>query len=162
MIIIKTSNGDAFVNENEIHIVEHDRLDRQAIIRSAKDGLNCIIHDVDAIIYTNEAYTTAAEIDADSQPGYASDGIEKLRQEMKRLEELAKEERRKECPSLLNLQTDGNACRFINICRDNGINTIGDLLKQGRVRILRLKNIGDRSAKLADTALKNLYGIEAW
>ena len=94
--------------------------------------------------------------------GYTSDGIEKLRQEMNRLEELAKEERRKECPGLLNLQTDGNACRFINICRDNGIDTIGDLLKQGRRRILKLNGIGAKSAKLADTALKTLYGIEAW
>lgn len=162
MIIIKTTNGDAFVNENGIHIVEHDREHRQAIIRSAKDGLNCIIHDVDAIIYTNEAYTTASERSADSQLGYTSDGIEKLRQEMNRLEELAKEERRKECPGLLNLQTDGNACRFINICRDNGIDTIGDLLKQGGRRILKLNGIGAKSAKLADTALKTLYGIEVW
>ena len=159
MIIIKTTNGDCFVNENEIHIMQHDREQRLAVIRSAKDDLNCIIHDVDAIIYTNEAYTTATESDTDSQPeqqpDYAIDGIEKLWQEMNRLEEQTRDERCKN-------HTDGNATRFVSRCRSNGIDTIGDLLKKGRTHILQLSGIGVNCAKLADTALKNLYGIENW
>ena len=166
MIIIKTTNGDCFVNENEIHIVQHDREQRQAVIRSAKDGLNCIINEVDAIIYTNEAYTTATENDTDSQPeqqpDYAIDGIEKLWQEMNRLEEQVRDERRKKRPDLSNIHTDGNATRFVSKCRSNGIDTIGDLLKKGRTHILQLSGIGVNCAKLADTALKNLYGIENW
>ena len=166
MIIIKTTNGDCFVNENEIHIVQHDREQRQAVIRSAKDGLNCIINEVDAIIYTNEAYTTATESDTDSQPeqqpDYASDDIARLWEEMDRLEKLARDERRKNRPDLSNTQTGGNATRFVSRCRSNGIDTIGDLLKKGRTHILQLSGIGVNCAKLADTALKNLYGIENW
>ena len=166
MIIIKTTNGDYFINENEIHIVQHDREQRLAVIRSAMDDLNCIIHDVDAIIYTNEAYTTATESDTDSQPeqqpDYASDGIARLWEEMDRLEKLARDERRKKRPDLSNTQTGGNATRFCSKCRSNGIETIGDLLKKGRTHILQLSGIGVNCAKLADTALKNLYGIENW
>lgn len=166
MIIIKTTNGDCFVNENEIHIVQHDREQRQAVIRSAKDGLNCIINEVDAIIYTNEAYTTATESDTDSQPeqqpDYASDDIARLWEEMDRLEKLARDERRKKRPDLSNIHTDGNATRFCSKCRSNRIDTIGDLLKKGRTHILQLSGIGVNCAKLADTALKNLYGIENW
>lgn len=159
MIIIKTTTGDQFINENAIHIVQHDREQRRAVIRSAKDGLNCIINEVDAIIYTNEAYTTATESNIDSQPeqqpDYASDDIARLWEEMDRLERLARDERRKN-------QTDGNATRFVSRCKSNGIETIGDLLKKGRTHILQLRYIGVNSAKLADTALKNLYGIENW
>ena len=166
MIIIKTTNGDYFINENEIHIMQHDREQRQAVIRSAMDDLNCIIHDVDAIIYTNEAYTTATESDTDSQPeqqpDYASDDIARLWEEMDRLEKLARDERRKNRPDLSNIHTDGNATRFCSKCRSNRIETIGDLLKKGRTHILQLSGIGVNCAKLADTALKNLYGIENW
>ena len=166
MIIIKTTNGDCFVNENVIHIVQHAREQRQAVIRSAKDGLNCIINEVDAIIYTNEAYTTAMESDTDSQPelqpDYASDNIARLWEEMDRLEKLARDERRKNRPDLSNIHTDGNATRFVSKCRSNRIETIGDLLKKGRTHILQLSGIGVNCAKLADTALKNLYGIENW
>lgn len=166
MIIIKTTNGDYFVNENEIHIVQHDREQRQAVIRSAKDGLNCIINEVDAIIYTNDAYTTATENDTDSQPeqqpDYASDDIARLWEEMDRLEKLARDERRKNRPDLSNIHTDGNATRFCSKCQSNRIDTIGDLLKKGRTHILQLSGIGVNCAKLADTALKNLYGIENW
>lgn len=55
MIIIKTANGDNFINEKETHLVQHDKANSQVIIRSAKDGLNCIISNVEGIIYTNDA-----------------------------------------------------------------------------------------------------------
>ena len=59
MIIIKTSNGDAFVNEKTTQIVEHDRKNKMVVIRSPKEGLNCNIHDVECIIYTNDAQPTS-------------------------------------------------------------------------------------------------------
>ena len=148
MIIIKTTKGDAFVNENEIFIVEHDREHRQAIIRSAKDGLNCIFNEADAIIYTNKAYTTAADSDTNRQPDYASDDIEKLYQEMIKLD--------------VGYYTGGTATRFYNTCRKNDINTVGELLEKGRAGMLRLEQIGKKGIYLANTALKNLYGIKTW
>ena len=58
MIIVKTSNGDMFVNEKETQIVQHDKANKMVVIRSQKDGLNCNIKDVESIIYTNEAHPT--------------------------------------------------------------------------------------------------------
>lgn len=55
MIIIKTTNGDVFVNEKPTHIVQHDRQNKTVVIRSPKEGLNCNIRDVEGIIYTNDA-----------------------------------------------------------------------------------------------------------
>ena len=34
MIIIKTNNGDVFVNEKTTHIVEHNREDKTVVIRN--------------------------------------------------------------------------------------------------------------------------------
>jgi len=59
MIIIKTSNGDVFVNEKTTHIVQHDRQNKMAVIRSPKDGLNCNIRDVEGVIYTSDAQPTS-------------------------------------------------------------------------------------------------------
>ena len=59
MIIIKTSNGDSFINEKETQIVQHDKANKQVIIRSSKEGLNCIIHNVEGLLYTNDAQPTS-------------------------------------------------------------------------------------------------------
>ena len=98
----------------------------------------------------------------EQQPDYASDDIARLWEEMDRLEKLARDERRKNRPDLSNIHTDGNATRFCSKCRSDRIETIGDLLKKGRTHILQLSGIGVNCAKFADTALKNLYGIENW
>lgn len=148
MIIIKTTKGDAFVNENEIFIVEHDREHRQAIIRSAKDDLNCILNEVDAVIYTNKEYTTATESDTNSQPDYKSDSLDILYQEMTRLDK--------------GYYTGGTATRFFNICQHKEINTIGELLEKGRKGISQLEGIGCKGLELASMALRNLYGIKTW
>ena len=58
MIIIKTKKGDVFVNEKETQIVQHDRENEWVVIRSHKEGPNCVVRDVEGIIYTNEAQPT--------------------------------------------------------------------------------------------------------
>ena len=58
MIIIKTSNGDVFVNDKETQVVQHYKTDKCAVIRSHKDGPNCVIQNVEGIMYTNEAQPT--------------------------------------------------------------------------------------------------------
>ena len=55
MIIIKTSNGDAFVNEKTTQIVRHDRQNKTAVIRNPNEGLDCNIQNVEGIIYANDA-----------------------------------------------------------------------------------------------------------
>lgn len=75
MIIIKTKNGDVFVNEKETQIVQHDRENERVVIRSRKEGPNCAVKDVEGIIYTNEAQPTQW-MDEGSQ-------IEKMREQLK-------------------------------------------------------------------------------
>lgn len=76
MIIIKTKKGDVFVNEKEIQVVQHDREKELVVIRSHKEGPNCVVRDVEGIIYTNEAQPTQW-IDEGSQ-------IEKMREQLKK------------------------------------------------------------------------------
>ena len=59
MIIVKTNNGDVFVNEKTTHIVEHNRENKTVVIRNPQYKLNSTIHDVEAIIYTNDAQPTS-------------------------------------------------------------------------------------------------------
>ena len=59
MIIIKTNNGDVFVNEKTTHIVEHNRENKTVVIRNPQYKLNSTIHDVEAVIYTNDAQPTS-------------------------------------------------------------------------------------------------------
>ena len=63
MIIIKTTKGDVFVNEKTTHIVQHDRQNKTAVIRSPKEGLNCNIRDVEGVIYTSDAQPTSWQDD---------------------------------------------------------------------------------------------------
>ena len=59
MIIVKTNNGDVFVNEKTTHIVEHNRENKTVVIRNPQYKLNSTIHDVEGIIYTNDAQPTS-------------------------------------------------------------------------------------------------------
>ena len=55
MIIVKTKNGDVFVNEKTTHIVEHNHEDKTVVIRNPQYKMNSTINDVEGIIYTNDA-----------------------------------------------------------------------------------------------------------
>ena len=59
MIIIKTNNGDVFVNEKTTHIVEHNREDKTVVIRNPQYKLNSTINDVEGVIYANDAQPTS-------------------------------------------------------------------------------------------------------
>lgn len=75
MIIIKTSDGDVFVNEKETQVVQHNRENEWVVIRSRKEGPNCVVRNVEGIIFTNEAQPTQW-MDEGSQ-------IEKMREQLK-------------------------------------------------------------------------------
>lgn len=59
MIIIKTNNGDVFVNEKTTHFVKHDRENKTVVIRNPQYKLNSTINDVEGVIYTNDAQPTS-------------------------------------------------------------------------------------------------------
>jgi len=60
MIIVKTKNGDSFINDKAVTMVDHDReYAAVTVYRDGdKDGASYVIEDVESIIYTNDAQPT--------------------------------------------------------------------------------------------------------
>ena len=54
------------------------------------------------------------------------------------------------------------ASSLVNVFNDNGINTIGDILKIGRRGFMHIKGVGKGSVTRIDDALEDLYGIVNW
>ena len=58
MIIVKTKNGDRFINDKAVIIVEHDR--EKAVVDAYGDkGAVFHVDDVEGVIYTNDAQPTS-------------------------------------------------------------------------------------------------------
>ena len=51
---------------------------------------------------------------------------------------------------------------LVNVFNDNGINTIGDILRIGRRAFMQIKNVGKGSVTRVDDSLEELYGIKDW
>jgi hypothetical protein len=58
MIIVKTKNGDRFVNDKAVIMVEHDR-EKAVVNAHGEKGLYYHIEDVEGAIYTNDAQPTS-------------------------------------------------------------------------------------------------------
>ena len=54
------------------------------------------------------------------------------------------------------------ASSLVNVFNDNGINTIGDILRMGRLAFMQIKGVGKGSVTRIDDALEELYGIVNW
>jgi DNA-directed RNA polymerase alpha subunit len=48
------------------------------------------------------------------------------------------------------------------VFNNNGINTIGDILRIGRREFMQIKGVGKGSITRIDDALEDLYGIVNW
>ena len=57
MIIVKTKNGDRFINDKAVTMVEHDR-EKAVVTAYRDDGASYNINNVEGIIYTNDAQPT--------------------------------------------------------------------------------------------------------
>jgi len=58
MIIVKTKNGDRFINDRAVTMVEHDR--EEAVANAYGDkGVFFRIEDVEGVVYTNDAQPTS-------------------------------------------------------------------------------------------------------
>ena len=58
MIIVKTKNGDRFINDRAVTMVEHDR--EKAVANAYGDkGVFFRIEDVEGVVYTNDAQPTS-------------------------------------------------------------------------------------------------------
>ena len=58
MIIVKTKNGDRFINDKAVIMVEHLR-DKAVVNAYGDKGLYYIVEDVEGVIYTNDAQPTS-------------------------------------------------------------------------------------------------------
>lgn len=56
MIVIKTTNGDRFINESEIKSVNHKK-NGTIVLINFKDGTHDIVYQVESMFYTNKADT---------------------------------------------------------------------------------------------------------
>ena len=54
------------------------------------------------------------------------------------------------------------ASSLINVFNDNGINTVGDILRLDRNDFMKIKGVGKGSVTRIDDALEELYGIKDW
>ena len=57
MIIVKTKNGDRFINDKAVTMVEHDK-EKAEVNAYGDNGMFFHIEDVEGIIYTNDAQPT--------------------------------------------------------------------------------------------------------
>lgn len=51
---------------------------------------------------------------------------------------------------------------LVNVFNENGVNTIGDILRMGRQAFMQIKGVGKGSATRIEDALEELYGIKDW
>ena len=103
MIIVKTKNGDRFINDKAVIAVEHNK-EKTEVTAYIKEGVYFNIKDVESVLYTNDAQPTSwkdegSEIDTlkkklDEQRDWGimvRDQYRKLQQERDELkEQLAK------------------------------------------------------------------------
>ena len=174
MITVQRENGDViFFNEREyIHCV-YQKEERKfkafptqptANIGIPRDTIE--VEDVVCVTYVNDAQPTSQIFQADKKPvmpsEYDNDKVMVLYEEIDRLDILEREENKKKYPNWGHYQKSGNGVRFMNACKANDIETIGQLIAFGRQRFEETRNMGRMCCDVITTALTNLYGIEKW
>ena len=106
------------------------------------------------------------EVETETPPppaaDYENDKLMVVYEEIDRMETEEREQTKREHPNWRSVQKKGNGVRFLNIAKANDIETVGQLLKVGRVHFEQLRNMGPYCAAKVSEALKNLYGIETW
>ena len=204
MIIVKTKNGDRFINDKAVTEVQHDR--EKAVVNCwGANGYFSHHNDVEGVIYTNDAQPTSwkdegseiqrlmksldeqrelvnkmrdeylkieqerdelkervAQLEPKPAADYENDKLMVVYEEIDRMEIAEREQQKREHPNWRSVQKKGNGVRFLNIAKANDIETVGQLLKVGRVHFEQLRNMGPYCAAKVSEALKNLYGIETW
>ena len=106
------------------------------------------------------------EVETETPPppaaDYENDKLMVVYEEIDRMEIAEREQQKRDHPNWRSVQKKGNGVRFLNIAKANDIETVGQLLKVGRVHFEQLRNMGPYCAAKVSEALKNLYGIETW
>ena len=174
MITVQRENGDViFINEHEHTHCAYRKEDRKFIAIPTQPTANIGIprdrievEDVVCVAYTNEAHPTSLIFQADKAPTqpaeYESEKVMVVYEEIDRLDIIERDEQKKKHPGWGHYQKSGNGVRFLNACKANDIETIGQLLTFGRARFEETRNMGRMCCDVITKALTNLYGIEKW
>ena len=174
MITVQRENGDViFINEHEHIHCAYKKEERKFIAIPTQPTANIGIprdrievEDVVCVAYTNEAQPTSLIFQAAKAPTqpaeYESEKVMVVYKEIDRLDIIERDEQKKKHPGWGHCQKSGNGVRFLNACKANDIETIGQLLTFGRVRFEETRNMGRMCCDVITKALTNLYGIEKW
>ena len=170
MIIVKTKNGDRFINDKAVTMVEHDR-EKAVVTAYRDDGASYNIKDVEGIIYTNDAQPTSwkdegSEIDTlkkklDEQRDWGikiRDEYMKLQKERDELEErLAKLEQKQKASAVFNKMLDRPitdyplSIRASRCLKSANINTLRELVRLTVNDLLKFRNFGNKTvSELSD------------
>lgn len=166
MIIIKTTDSDIIVNEAEIYSLVYEREKNVVSVFFKDDSKNTRNDVINVKTYPGTpdmTFVNNVEPEPEPEPkDYEDDSILVLYNEIKRIEKEEKKKKKEQYPGLKYIQTSGTATRAIVVARQHDINTIGDLLKVGRVTFQGFRNAGPKCGELITQGLSNLYGIEKW
>jgi len=167
MILIETEKAVILINEAEISDLHYKKEENKAIIHFRDYvGEAPNIKSIKAYPGTPDMiFVNNVEPEPEPEPkpkDYENDSILVLYNELKRIEEEEKERKKEQHPGFKYFQRKGNATRVIVVARQHDINTIGDLLKVGRITFQSFRNAGPKCGELITQGLSNLYGIEKW
>lgn len=168
MIVIETEKAVILINEAEISDLHYKKEENEAVIHFRDYvGTAPNIKSIKTYPGTPDmTFVNNVEPEHEPEPektptaDYENDSILVLYKELSRMEE---EEREKERDAGWKYaQKKGTATRAVVIARQHDINTIGDLLKVGRLTFQGFRNAGPKCGELITQGLSNLYGITKW
>ena len=165
MIVIETEKAVILINESEMNGLNYKKKENEATIHFKHDYVTASnIKSIKTYPGTPEmTFVNNVEPEPESEPkpkDYENDSILVLYKELSRMEE---EEREKERDAGWKYaQKKGTATRAVVIARQHDINTIGELLKVGRITFQGFRNAGPKCGALITQGLSNLYGITKW
>ena len=192
MIIVKTKNGDHFINEKAVTEVKHDR-EKAVVDCWGANGYYSHHEDVEGVVYTNDSQPTSwtdegSEIERLKKKldehmewgGKLRDEYLKIEQERDELKERVAQLEPKADPDRwwpdnvdvapINILVGhvqkhdycGYGVRLGKLFDGNDIKTIGDLLRIGRRTFKKYRNVGGGSLSRIDDALAEMYDINGW
>ena len=164
MIVIETEKAVILINEAEISDLHYKKGENEAVIHFRDYvGTAPNIKSIKTYPGTPDmTFVNNIEPEVTPAAGYEDDSILVLYNELKRIEEEEKKRKKEERPEWKYIQRKGNATRALVVARSHDIETIGDLLKVGRVNFQAFRNAGPKCGELITQGLSNLYGIEKW
>ena len=148
MIIVKTKNGDRFINDKAVTMVEHDR--EKAVVNAyGEKGAYHHIEDVEGIIYTNDAQPTS----------WKDEGSE-IQRLKATIEKKDKEPEKQDGVFVKNIvDLSCFSVRTVNVLYAADIRTIADLTKLQKVDVLKLRNAGKGTLSEINDFFEK-YGLE--